>query len=168
MMLKGENSREVIERVKERIEQIKKTLPEGVILKPFYDQSILVNETIHTVAANLVEGGVLVILVLLIMLGNLRAALIVAITIPISMMFSFIGMKSMGITANIMSLGAIDFGMIVDGSIVMVENSLRRLTHDTDQNLTSLQIIQESVKEMARPYYLAFLLLRLSICQSSH
>ncbi|MBX9948411.1 MAG: efflux RND transporter permease subunit, partial [Candidatus Obscuribacterales bacterium] len=129
MMLKGENSREVIERVKERIEQIKSSLPEGVTLRPFYDQSILVDETIHTVGTNLVEGGALVILVLLLMLGNLRAALIVAAAIPISMMFSFMGMKEIGITANIMSLGAVDFGMIVDGSIVMVENCLRRLAH---------------------------------------
>lgn len=159
MMLKGENSREVIERVKERIEQIKSTLPEGVTLKPFYDQSILVDETIHTVGTNLIEGGALVILVLLLMLGNLRAALIVAAAIPISMMFSFMGMKELGITANIMSLGAVDFGMIVDGSIVMVENCLRRLAHNPDQRLSNLQIIQESVREMARPILFGVLII---------
>lgn len=159
MMLKGENSREVIERVKERIEQIKSSLPEGVTLRPFYDQSILVDETIHTVGTNLVEGGALVILVLLLMLGNLRAALIVAAAIPISMMFSFMGMKEIGITANIMSLGAVDFGMIVDGSIVMVENCLRRLAHNPDQQLSNLQIIQESVREMARPILFGVLII---------
>lgn len=159
MMLKGENSRAVIERVKERIEQIKATLPEGVTLKPFYDQSILVDETIHTVGTNLIEGGALVILVLLLMLGNLRAALIVAAAIPISMMFSFMGMKELGITANIMSLGAVDFGMIVDGSIVMVENCLRRLAHNPDQEFSNLQIIQESVREMARPILFGVLII---------
>lgn len=159
MMLKGENSRDVIDRVKERIEQIKKTLPEGVTLRPFYDQSVLVDQTIHTVATNLVEGGSLVILVLLLMLGNLRAALIVAAAIPISMMFSFMGMKQIGITANIMSLGAVDFGMIVDGSIVMVENSLRRLTDNSDEQLSNLQIIQESVREMARPILFGVLII---------
>ncbi len=159
MMLKGENSREVINRVKDRIEQIKKTLPEGVTVRPFYDQSVLVDQTIHTVASNLVEGGTLVILVLLLMLGNLRAALIVAATIPISMMFSFMGMKAMGITANIMSLGAVDFGMIVDGSIVMVENSLRRLAHREDDSTTNFQIIQESVREMARPILFGVLII---------
>lgn len=159
MMLKGGNSREVIERVKERIEQIKMTLPEGVTLKPFYDQSILVEQTIHTVATNLIEGGVLVILVLLLMLGNLRAALIVTAAIPISMMFSFMGMKEMGITANIMSLGAVDFGMIVDGSIVMVENSLRRLAGNEDQHVSNLQIIQASVREMARPILFGVLII---------
>lgn len=151
MMLKGENSRDVIERVKERIEQIRKTLPEGVTLKPFYDQSLLVEQTTHTLVTNLLEGGSLVILVLLVMLGNIRAALIVAVTIPISMMFSFMGMKAMGITANVMSLGAVDFGMIVDGSIVMVENSLRKLAHKEGLEQSNFEIIQQSVREMARP-----------------
>ena len=159
MMLKGGNSREVIERVKERIEQIKKSLPEGVWIKPFYDQSILVDQTIHTVTSNLEEGGALVIVVLLIMLGNLRAALIVTVTIPIAMMFSFMGMKAMGITANIMSLGAVDFGMIVDGSIVMVENSLRRLAHNEDPTISNFQVIQDSVREMAKPILFGVLII---------
>lgn len=159
MMLKGENSRDVITRVKERIEQIKRILPEGVRLRPFYDQSVLVDQTIHTVGMNLFEGGTLVIAVLLLMLGNLRAALIVALAIPLSLMFSFMGMKQMGITANIMSLGAVDFGMIVDGSIVMVENSLRRLAHNTDERLSNLQIIQDSVREMARPILFGVLII---------
>jgi cobalt-zinc-cadmium resistance protein CzcA len=159
MMLKGENSRDVIERVKERIEQIRKTLPEGVTLKPFYDQSLLVEQTTHTLMTNLLEGGGLVIVVLLAMLGNFRAALIVAITIPISMMFSFMGMKAMGITANVMSLGAVDFGMIVDGSIVMVENSLRKLAHKDNPEMSNLETIQQSVREMARPIFFGILII---------
>lgn len=159
MMLKGENSRAVIERVKEKIEAIKKSLPEGVHIHPFYDQTHLVEQTIKTVETNLVEGGMLVIAVLLFMLGNLRAALIVAATIPLSMMFSFMGMKALGITANIMSLGAVDFGMIVDGSIVMVENTLRKLSHRKDPNLSTMEIIQDSVREMARPILFGVLII---------
>lgn len=159
MMLKGENSRDVIERVKERIAQINKSLPEGVAIKPFYDQSVLVDQTIHTVETNLAEGGLLVVAVLLLMLGNLRAALIVAATIPIAMMFSFIGMKALGITANIMSLGAIDFGMIVDGSIVMVENSLRNLAHGRAEGETTLSVVQHSAREMSRPILFGVLII---------
>jgi cobalt-zinc-cadmium resistance protein CzcA len=159
MMLKGENSREVIERVKAKIAQIRKSLPEGVHLHPFYDQTKLVEQTIHTVQTNLLEGGVLVIAVLLFMLGNWWAALIVALTIPLSMMFSFMGMKEMGITANIMSLGAVDFGMIVDGSIVMVEDILRKLSHRKDASVSNLEIIQQSVQEMARPIFFGVLII---------
>lgn len=159
MMLKGENSRAVIERVKEKIKEIRKGLPEGVHIHPFYDQTHLVEQTIHTVQTNLIEGGMLVIVVLLFMLGNLRAALIVAATIPLSMMFSFMGMKALGITANIMSLGAIDFGMIVDGSIVMVENTLRKLSHPENPNLSTMDIIQGSVREMARPILFGVLII---------
>lgn len=157
MMLKGENSRAVIERVKERIRAIRKSLPEGVHIHPFYDQTNLVEQTIHTVETNLIEGGILVIAVLLFMLGNIRAALIVAATIPLAMMFSFMGMKALGITANIMSLGAVDFGMIVDGSIVMVENTLRRLSQEEKPD--TMAIIQESVREMARPILFGVLII---------
>ena len=157
MMLKGENSRAVIQRVKERILEIKKGLPEGVHIHPFYDQTNLVEQTIKTVETNLLEGGMLVIAILLFMLGNFRAALIVAITIPLSLMFSFMGMKALGITANIMSLGAVDFGMIVDGSIVMVENTLRKLSHAEKPD--TMAIIQESVREMARPILFGVLII---------
>lgn len=159
MMLKGENSRAVIERVKEKIELLKKSLPEGVHLHPFYDQTRLVEQTIKTVETNLVEGGILVIVVLLFMLGNIRAALIVAATIPLAMMFSFMGMKALGLTANIMSLGAIDFGMIVDGSIVMVEDMLRRLAHKEDPDLSTMAIIQQSLREMAKPIFFGVLII---------
>jgi cobalt-zinc-cadmium resistance protein CzcA len=150
MMLKGENSKDVIERVKSSLDQIQKSLPEGVQVTPFYDQSSLVEETIDTVKDNLLKGGALVIIVLLLTVDSLPAALICASAIPLSMMFSFIGMKCFGVTANIMSLGAIDFGMIVDGSIVMVENSLRNLALNQGPE-SKLEIIQKSVREVARP-----------------
>lgn len=151
MMLKGENSREVISRVKEKIEEVKNTLPEGVNIYPFYDQTNLVEQTVNTVKNNLLEGGTLVIVVLLLMLGNIKAALIVSATIPLSLMFSFMGMKALGISANIMSLGAIDFGMIVDGSVVIVENTIKNLSHHQETPKNNFQIIQDSLKEMAKP-----------------
>lgn len=158
MMLKGENSRNVIKRVKLKMNEIKKTLPEGVKIKPFYDQTNLVEQTIKTVKTNLIEGGMLVIAVLLLMLGNIRAALIVAFTIPMSLMFSFIGMKTLGISANIMSLGAIDFGMIVDGAIVMTENIIHR-TGELHGKLSKSEIIENAVKEMAKPIFFGVLII---------
>lgn len=158
MMLKGENSRDVIKRVKSKMEEIKKSLPEGVKIKPFYDQTNLVEQTIKTVKTNLVEGGILVILVLLFMLGDIKAALIVAFTIPMAMMFSFIGMKTLGISANIMSLGAIDFGMIVDGAIVMSENIIHRL-RENQSKIPKQQIIEIAVKEMAKPIFFGVLII---------
>lgn len=151
MMLKGENSLAVIEKVKNKIAALKTILPEGIALKPFYDQSKLVEQTIDTVKTNLLEGGLLVILVLLLTVGNVRAALIVACAIPLSMTCSFLGMHALGITANIMSLGAIDFGMIVDGSIVMVENILRHLCGKQEPGISKIDIIENSVIEVARP-----------------
>jgi cobalt-zinc-cadmium resistance protein CzcA len=159
MMLKGENSREVIGRVKEKITQIAATIPEGIALRPFYDQSKLVDQTIDTVKTNLLEGGLLVVLVLLLTVGNLRAALIVASAIPLSMMFSFIGMRWLGVTANIMSLGAVDFGMIVDGSIVMVENILRNIGGEKSSRFNRLEIIEGSVREVARPIFSGVLII---------
>lgn len=159
MMLKGENSAEVIERVKEKISQISKNLPEAVTLIPFYDQSKLVNQTIDTVKTNLIESGILVVLVLFLTVGNVRAALIVASVIPLSMMFSFMGMRWLGVTANIMSLGAIDFGMIVDGSIVMVENILRHLSDDNANKAGRLELIEIALKEVARPILFGVLII---------
>lgn len=159
MMLKGENSRSVIHRVKNKMEEIKKTLPESVRIKPYYDQTHLIEQTIKTVEKNLIEGGMLVIAVLLLMLGNIRAAFIVALTIPLSLMFSFMGMQALGISANIMSLGALDFGMIVDGSIVMVENIMRHLNASKDSKLTTFEIIQRAMREMARPIFFGVLII---------
>jgi cobalt-zinc-cadmium resistance protein CzcA len=126
LMLKGENSRTVIERVKQRIEQIKKTLPSGVELIPFYDRAELVDRTIRTVVINLIEGAALVIIVLILLLGNWRGALLVATIIPLSMLFAAILMRVFNVSGNLMSLGALDFGLIVDGAVVMVENAVRR------------------------------------------
>ncbi len=126
LMLKGENTRTVVERVKERVEQIKKTLPKGVELIPFYDRTELVDRTIGTVTKNLVEGAILVIIVLILLLGNWRGALLVATIIPLSMLFAAILMRIFNVSGNLMSLGALDFGLIVDGAVVMVENAVRR------------------------------------------
>jgi cobalt-zinc-cadmium resistance protein CzcA len=126
MMLKGENSRTVVERAKVRVEQIKKTLPKGVELIPFYDRTELVDRTIHTVEKNLIEGALLVIIVLILLLGNWRGALLVATIIPLSMLFAAILMRVFNVSGNLMSLGALDFGLIVDGAVVMVENAVRR------------------------------------------
>ena len=145
--LKGENGRSAIERIKARL--AKTHLPEGYRLRAFYDQSDVINGTIHTVRRNLLEAGLLVTTVLLLFLGNIRAALIVAVMIPLSMLFGFIGMALFGVSANLMSLGAIDFGMIVDGSVVMIENSVHRLDTSGDRSL--LEEIRAASQEVARP-----------------
>ena len=120
-MLKGENFQEVIKNVKERINQIQKSLPEGVVIEPFIDRTNLVDRVEGTIARNLIEGGLIVIFVLVIFLGNWRAGLVVASVIPLSMLFAFGMMKTFGIDGNLMSLGAIDFGMIVDSAVIIVE-----------------------------------------------
>ena len=121
IMLKGENFQKVIKNVKERISQIQKSLPEGVIIEPFIDRTNLVDRVEGTIARNLIEGGLIVIFVLVIFLGNWRAGLVVASVIPLSMLFAFGMMKTFGIDGNLMSLGAIDFGMIVDSAVIIVE-----------------------------------------------
>jgi heavy metal efflux system protein len=151
MMLRGENSREVIIRIKEKVAEVNKGLPEGVSITSFYDQTELVDNTITTVQTNLFEGGLLVIIVLFFFLGNWRAALIVATVIPLSMLFTFIGMKYLGLSANLMSLGAIDFGMIVDGAIVLVENFVRNMNQKGKQFKDKLSLIAASTKEVGRP-----------------
>ena len=121
IMLKGENFQEVSKHVKERIAQIQKSLPEGVVIEPFIDRTNLVDRVEGTIAHNLIEGGIIVIFVLVIFLGNFRAGLVVASVIPLSMLFAFGMMKTFGIDGNLMSLGAIDFGMIVDSAVIIVE-----------------------------------------------
>jgi len=154
MLLKGENSRTVTQAVKERIPSIQKALPEGVVLKPFYERTDLVNQTIHTAVKNLIEGGLLVVGVLFLFLLQLRAGLIVSSAIPLSMLFAIIGMNYFGVSANLMSLGAIDFGLIVDAAVIMVENSVRRLAEArraAGRVLTKnerLDIIRESSSEV--------------------
>jgi cobalt-zinc-cadmium resistance protein CzcA len=148
IMLKGENGKRLIERAKERIAGLR--LPAGVKIVPFYDQSFVIDGTIHTVEKNLFEGFVLVTVVLLVFLGNLRAALITASIIPFSMLISFLGMRLFGISANLMSLGAIDFGMIVDGAVVMMENSVHRLEENHGQEVP-LESVRRAGYEVVRP-----------------
>jgi cobalt-zinc-cadmium resistance protein CzcA len=155
MMLIGENSRVVVNRVQEKIEEIKQSLPPGVTIDTYYDRTDLVRKTIDTVINNLSEGGALVILVLLLLLGSIRGGLVVASAIPLSMLFAFIGMRQFGLSGNLMSLGAIDFGLIVDGSVVMIENIVRHLSHRSEANVNRLQVIREAGKEVARPIVFA-------------
>ncbi|MCC7340128.1 MAG: efflux RND transporter permease subunit [Bryobacterales bacterium] len=150
IMLKGENGKRVIERVKQKLSELH--LPEGVKLLPFYDQSEVIDTTIATVGRNLLEGGLLVVVILLLFLGNIRAALIVAAVIPFSLLFGFLGMMAFGISANLMSLGAIDFGMMVDGSVVMMENAVRGLKREPgDSHFNAMRRIRASSVEVARP-----------------
>ncbi|HLE68274.1 MAG TPA: efflux RND transporter permease subunit, partial [Vicinamibacteria bacterium] len=127
MMLMGENSRVVAQRVGERLEEIKPSLPPGVTVETYYDRTSLVRKTIRTVEKNLIEGALLVVVVLILLLGDFRGSLIVASAIPLSMLVAFTGMVAAGLSGNLMSLGAIDFGLIVDGSVVMIENVVRHL-----------------------------------------
>ncbi|MDR1724144.1 MAG: CusA/CzcA family heavy metal efflux RND transporter [Tannerella sp.] len=128
LMLKGENFSKVIANVKERMEQIRKSLPEGVVIEPFIDRTELVGRTTGTVMRNLLEGGLIVIFVLVLLLGNLRAGLLVASVIPLSMLFAVGMMNLFGVSGNLMSLGAIDFGLIVDGAVIIVEAIVARLS----------------------------------------
>jgi cobalt-zinc-cadmium resistance protein CzcA len=127
LMLLGENARTVTDAVKARLAALQPSLPEGTLVEPFYDRSVLVNRTIHTVGKNLIEGALLVVLVLLLLLGDLRAGLVVATTIPLSLLFAIVVMNAAGLSGNLMSLGAIDFGLLVDGAVIIVENAVRRM-----------------------------------------
>lgn len=127
LMLKGENFNSVIRNVKERMKQVQKSLPEGVVIEPFIDRTELVGRTIKTVEHNLIEGGLIVVFVLVLLLGNLRAGLLVASVIPLAMLFAFGMMKLFGVSGNLMSLGAIDFGLIVDGAVIIIESVIHRL-----------------------------------------
>ena len=133
MMMMGENSRNVSKAVDAKLQEIQKSLPKGVNIETVYDRTILVEKAIATVQKNLLEGAILVIVVLFIFLGNIRAALITACIIPLSMLFTLTGMAEQKISANLMSLGALDFGIIVDGAVVIVENCIRRLAHAQQQ-----------------------------------
>ena len=140
MMLKGGNSSEVIENVKERITQIEKTLPEGVEIEPFLDRTKMVNNAIGTVTKNLLEGALIVILILVLFLGNLRAGVIVASVIPLSMLFAVIMMNMFGVSGNLMSLGALDFGLIVDGAVIIVEACMFQLLISKQKKVSQLQM----------------------------
>ncbi len=146
MMLKGANSNVVIQNIKERIEQIKKTLPEGVIVEPFLDRTKMVNNSIKTVGTNLIEGALIVLFVLIFFLGNIRAGLIVASVIPMAMLIAVILMNLFGVSGNLMSLGALDFGLIVDGAVIIVEACLFSL-HSRSISKISQNEMDETVLE---------------------
>lgn len=149
MMLKGENSAAVTRRVKERMEEIRKSLPEGVVVEPFLDRHKLVSTAIGTVRKNLIEGGLIVIFILVLLLGNFRAGLIVASVIPLAMLFAVSMMRVFGISANLMSLGAIDFGLIVDGAVIIVESIVHRLHTGFAGNRLSRQEMDREVEGAA-------------------
>ncbi|MFN3405329.1 MAG: CusA/CzcA family heavy metal efflux RND transporter [Cytophagaceae bacterium] len=145
LMLKGENSSQVIKNVKERIDKIEKSLPEGLYIDPFLDRSELVDRTITTVSKNLIEGGLIVVFVLVLLLGNFRAGLVVASVIPLSMLFAIAMMNVFGISGNLMSLGAIDFGIIVDGAVIIVESIVHRISKINRTAEISQQELDEEV-----------------------
>ncbi len=156
MMLKGANSSEVIKDVKERIAQIQKSMPEGVVIEPFLDRTKMVNNAIGTVEKNLLEGALIVVFVLVVFLGNFRAGILVASVIPLAMLFAVIMMNLFGVSGNLMSLGALDFGLIVDGAVIIVEAVMHRLGHSKhfvninklDQNEMDKEVKQSSSKMM--------------------
>ncbi len=150
-MLMGENSHEVTNSLKAKMEEIKPSLPPGVEVETVYDRTELVDHVIRTVEQNLFEGGLLVIAILFMFLGNLRAGLIVALAIPLSMLCAFSGMLQFGIAASLLSLGSIDFGLVVDSSVVMIENCVRRLSHGIPRGQTKLDVVREEAIEVRKP-----------------
>jgi heavy metal efflux system protein len=159
LMRTGENPGKVIEAVKAKVQEVQKLLPDGVELRPYYSRDWLVNTTVRTVLRNLIEGAVLVIVMLSIFLYNVRAAVIVALTIPLSLLFAFIFMDLRGIPANLLSLGAIDFGIIIDGAVVMTENIVRHLGHEKPTGPRVLREVQRAGSEVARPLTFAVLII---------
>jgi cobalt-zinc-cadmium resistance protein CzcA len=166
-MLIGENSRVVSQRVDERLQQVQASLPAGVEARTVYNRTLLVDKTIATVQTNLVEGALLVVVVLCVMLGNLRAALLTALVIPLSLLFTFTGMVRSGVSGNLMSLGALDFGLIVDGAVIIVENCVRRLSEaqhgsagalDKEQRL---ELVFKATREVFKPSLISVLVVAL-------
>lgn len=157
IMLMGSNSRDVSQAVAKRLEEAAKSLPEGVTVTPVYDRTLLVDRTIATVAKNLTEGALLVIVILFLLLGNFRAALITALVIPLAMLFTLTGMARGGVSANLMSLGALDFGLIVDGAVIIIENCLRRFAdrqHERGRTLSleeRFELTASATAEVIRP-----------------
>ncbi|MGK0305614.1 MAG: cobalt-zinc-cadmium resistance protein CzcA [Gammaproteobacteria bacterium] len=157
MMLVGENSRAVSIAVAQKVADIQTSLPDGVIIQPVYDRTTLVDKAINTVQKNLVEGALLVVVILFILLGNVRAALITAAVIPLTMLATITGMVQTGVSANLMSLGALDFGLIVDGAVIIVENCIRRLSEQQKRSgvimllKDRLELVYEATNEVIRP-----------------
>jgi cobalt-zinc-cadmium resistance protein CzcA len=153
MMLKGANSSRVIGEVKKRVEMIHQSLPEGIYIEPYLDRSELIKKTSHTVSKNLIEGGLIVIFILVLLLGHFRSGLIVASVIPLSMLFGFIMMHIFGVSANLMSLGAIDFGIVLDGAVIIVENILFQLHRHHAGKLLTQNEVDAEVKASAAGIY---------------
>jgi cobalt-zinc-cadmium resistance protein CzcA len=160
LMRKGENPSQVLKAVKEKVESLNASvLPRGVQIVPFYDRTWLIDRTLKTVFTNLLEGAALVTLVLLLFLGNLRAAFIVALVIPLSLLATFLGLTWAGIPANLLSLGAMDFGIIVDGAVIVVENVFRKLTEEAHDRTPRLQKILDAAVEVGRPTLFSMLII---------
>ncbi len=165
MMLAGQNSREVAQRVKARFKEIQSKLPDGVELQVQYDRSLLIDRTIQTVKKNLFEGAILVVVILLLLLGNWRASLIVALAIPLSFLFALMGMERFGISGNLMSLGAIDFGLIIDGAVVIVENIVRQMAqrqHHLGRPLTEEErthVVLSASKQVGSPMFFGVIII---------
>jgi len=160
LMRKGENPSQVLKAVKEKVEALNASvLPRGVQIVPFYDRTWLIDRTLKTVFTNLLEGAALVTLVLLLFLGNLRAAFIVALVIPLSLLATFLGLTWVGIPANLLSLGAMDFGIIVDGAVIVVENVFRKLTEEVHDRTPRLQKILDAAVEVGRPTLFSMLII---------
>ena len=157
MMLVGENSRAVAQSVAKKVTDIQSSLPDGIVIEPVYDRTLLVDKAIDTVQKNLVEGALLVIVILFILLGNIRAALITAAVIPLAMLATITGMVNTGVSANLMSLGALDFGLIVDGAVIIVENCIRRLSESQKRTggvlplKGRLELVFQATNEVIRP-----------------
>jgi len=154
IMLQGQNSKTIIERVEAELESVRSSLPEGVKIVPFYDQSIVIDGAIETVSENLLAGGALVVAVLFLSLGHFRAALLVALVIPLSLLSAFIGMRVFDVTANLMSLGAIDFGVVIDGAVVVVDNCVRMIDErraQSEEPIDVLATVREAVHEVSTP-----------------
>lgn len=160
LMRKGENPSVVLEGAKAKIDELNRSiLPKGVQLVPYYDRAWLIDNTLKTVFKNLAEGAVLVCLVLFFFLGRFRPAAIVAVVIPLSLLATFIGLKIKGIPANLLSLGAMDFGIIVDGAVIVVENIFRRMSHDRDQFSSFKELVAEAASQVGRPTFFSMLII---------
>ncbi len=159
LLIKGGNSKDIVEKVKERVKEVNRTLPEGVKVAPFYDRAELVKRVLSTLSKALTEGVILVILVLFIFLGNVRSALTVTLSLPLTTLFTFVIMRQLGLTANLMSLGglAIAIGMIVDGAVVIVENIYRHLSERKGEHF--IHVVAEASKEVARPVVFGVLII---------
>lgn len=160
LMLKGENSREVVHRVKQEVERINEMLPKGIKIVPFLDRASFIDRTVKTVVGNLLEGAAIVILVLLLTLGSLRAGLLVAGAIPFAMLIAFFGLVATGMSANVMSLGAVDFGIVVEGAVVVAESALHAAAHTRNPAMKRRAVI-ESCATTARPVLFAVVIVLL-------